>query len=114
MAGLFALSSIPDHGDGGHIIGLVTPAIQNFLHIPVYGILALLWIVTLRRQGFSTQRSMMLAILLSSAYGAVIEFFQILIPGRFASFTDVLLNLPGILLFTWGYKVSSQRPAASS
>lgn len=114
MLGVLALSSIPDHGDGGYIIGFVTPSIQNFLHIPVYGLLALLWIVALRGQGFSVQRSILLAILLSSAYGAVLEVFQFFIPGRFASLTDFFLNLTGILLSTWGYKVSSQRSAVSS
>ena len=114
MLGVLALSSIPDNGDGGYIIGFITPTIQNFLHVPVSGLLALLWNITLRGRGFSERQSILLAILLSSAYGAVIEFFQIFIPGRFASFTDVLLNLTGILLFTWGYKVSSQRSAVSS
>jgi len=114
MLGLFALSSIPDSGDGGSIIGFITPRIQNFLHLPVYGFLAILWIFTLRGRGFSERQSILLAIFLSSTYGAVMEIVQIFIPGRFASVTDFLLNLTGILLFTWGYKISRQRSAVSS
>ena len=108
------LSSLPDTGATGQAMAFVAPTVQNLLHIPAYGLLALLWILTLRSRGYSEHHSMWIAVLLSSAYGAVIEFVQILIPGRFASFTDFLLNLTGILLFTWSYKVSSQRSAVSS
>ena len=113
MVGLFVLSSIPDNGDSGFILGFVTPAIQNFLHIPVYGLLALLWIFTLRAYGAAEHRSILLAILLSAAYGGIIEFCQFWIPGRFASFMDFFLNVTGILLFTWIYKMSYQRSAIS-
>jgi len=112
MVGLFALSSIPDNGDGGFILGFVTPTIQNLLHIPVYGLLALLWIFTLRAYGSSERRSILLAILLSAAYGGILEFWQFWIPGRFASLMDFFLNVTGILLFTWIYRVRYQRSAA--
>jgi len=114
MAAIFMMASIPDTGDPGYLVAFVSPTIQNLLHIPAYGLLALLWIFTLRSRGFFEHRSMWMAILLSSAYGAVIEFFQILIPGRFASLTDFLLNLTGILLFTWIYHFSFQRSPVSS
>ncbi len=112
MVGLFALSSIPDNGDSGFILGFVTPTIQNLLHIPVYGLLALLWIFTLRAYGSSGHRSILLAILLSAAYGGIMEFWQLWIPGRFASLMDFFLNVTGILLFTWIYRVRYQRSAA--
>ena len=114
MVGIFVMSSIPDTDDAGYLEEFASPAIQNLLHIPAYGLLALLWIFTLRGHGLSTQRSILLAILLSAAYGTIIEIWQILIPGRFGSVTDFLLNLTGILLFTWGYKISYQRSAVSS
>ena len=113
MLALFMASSIPDHGDGGFILGFVTPRIQNFLHIPAFGVLAILGIVTLRNRGFSEHRSILLGILLSAAYGGVIEFWQLWIPGRFASLMDFFLNVTGILLFTWIYNVSYQRSAVS-
>jgi len=114
MVGLFVLSSIPDYGDGGYIIGLVTPTIQNLLHVPVYGLLALLWIFTLRAYGAAEHRSILLAILLSAAYGGILECWQLWIPGRFASPMDFFLNVTGILLFAWIYKVSYQRSAVIS
>jgi len=108
LVGLFVLSSIPDNGYGGYIIGLVTPTIQNFLHIPVYGLLAVLWIFTLRAYGSSKHRSILLAILLSAGYGGIMEFWQLWIPGRFASLMDFFLNGTGILLFTWIYEDDSK------
>jgi len=113
MVLLFVLSSIPDTGDRGYIIGLVTPTIQNLLHIPVYGLLALLWIFTLRAYGSSEHQSILLAILLSAAYGGIMEFWQFWIPGRFASLMDFFLNVTGILLFAWIYRVRYQRSAIS-
>ena len=104
MLGVPALSSIPDNGDGAYLMGLVPPTIQNLFHVPVYGLLALLCIFTLKGHGFSTPRSIFLAILLSATYGVVMEIVQIFIPGRFASVTDFFLNLTGILLFAWAYQ----------
>ena len=114
MVGLFVLSSIPDTGDGGYMLVSVTPTVQNLLHIPVYGMLALLWIFTLRAYGSSEHRSILLAILLSAAYGGIMEFWQLWIPGRFASLMDFFLNVTGILLFAWIYKISYQRSAVIS
>jgi len=104
MVGLFVLSSIPDNGDGGYIISFITPTIQNLLHIPVYGLLALLWIFTLRAYGSFEHRSILLAILLSVAYGGIMEIWQLWVPGRFASLMDFFLNVTGILLFVWIYQ----------
>jgi len=75
-------------------------------------LLALLWIFTLRAHGSGGHRSILLAVFLSAAYGGVIEFWQFWIPGRFASLMDFFLNVTGILLFAWIYKVSYQRSAA--
>jgi len=104
MAGILLLSSIPDTGDTGHAIASVSPTIQNVLHIPVYGLLGLLWILTLRAHRFPENRSVWIAILLSSAYGGLMEFYQIWIPGRFPSVMDFLFNVAGILLFVWVYQ----------
>jgi len=104
MASIFLLSSIPDTGDSGHVINSISPTIQNILHIPVYGLLALLWILTLRTHGFPENRSVWAAILLSSAYGGLMEIYQTWVPGRFPSVMDFLLNVAGILLFTLLYQ----------
>jgi len=95
---------MPDTGDTGQVMGFVPSTIQNILHLPVYGLLGLLWILTLRTRGFPENRSVWLAILLSSAYGGLMEFYQIWVPGRVPSATDFLVNVGGILLFTLLYK----------
>ncbi len=104
MAAIFILSSIPDTGDTGHVMALVSPTIQNILHLPAYGLLGLLWIFTLRTRGFPENRSVWLAILLSLAYGGLLEIYQIWVPGRFPSFLDFFVNVSGVLLFIWLYQ----------
>jgi len=104
MAAIFILSSIPDTGDTGQVMGFVPSTIQNILHLPVYGLLGLLWIFTLRARGVPENRSVWLAILLSSAYGGLMESYQIWVPGRFPSATDFFVNVAGILLFVWVYQ----------
>ena len=104
MAGIFLLSSMPDTGETGQGTAFISSTIQNVLHIPVYGLLGLLWIFTLRTRGFPENRSVWLAILLSSAYGGLMEIYQIWVPGRFPSAMDFFVNVAGILLFTLSYK----------
>ncbi len=104
MAVIFMLSSIPDTGDTGQIMAFVSPTIQNILHFPAYGLLGLLWILTLRTRAFPENRSIRIAILVSSAYGGLMEIYQTWVPGRFPSATDFLLNVAGILLFVWIYQ----------
>jgi len=113
MAGIFLLSSIPDTGDTGHVMASVSPTIQNVLHIPVYGFLALLWIFTLRTRGFPENKSVWAAILLSSAYGGLMELYQTWVPGRFPSVMDFFVNVAGILFFVWIYRASRQLSAFS-
>ncbi len=82
---------------------LVSPTFANMAHVPAYGLLALLWIFTLRDHGVTEHRSMCVAFLVASGYGALIELNQVWIPGRFASAFDVSFNVVGILIFIWLY-----------
>ncbi len=100
---LFLLSSIPDTGENGHLMGLVSPTGANILHVPAYGLLALLWVFTLMDYGVTEQRSMCFAFLVASAYGALTELHQVWIPGRFPSASDVMFNVAGSLIFIWLY-----------
>ncbi len=99
MCLLFILSSIP----GGRENGLVSTRVANMLHVPAYGLLALLWIFTLGDHGVTEHRSMCVAFLVASVYGALIELNQVWIPGRFPSVFDVMLNVAGSLIFIWLY-----------
>ncbi len=102
MCVLFILSSIPG-GENGHVMELVSPTVANIVHIPAYGLLALLWIFTLRDHGVTDHRSMGVAFLVASAYGALTEIHQVWVPGRFPSALDVMSNIAGGLIFIWLY-----------
>lgn len=104
MGLLLIVSSIPDHNpssrDLGHWLALIPPITQNLLHIPAYGLLTLLWIRTLRAHGIGTRPSIWIALVLASGYGALLEIYQVWVPGRFPSLWDFALNVVGILLFS--------------
>ncbi len=100
MCVLFILSSIPGGRGNGP---LVSAKLANIAHVPAYGLLALLWIFTLRDHGVTEQRSMYVAFLVASAYGALTELNQVWIPGRFPSALDVMSNITGSLMFIWLY-----------
>jgi len=111
MCVLFILSSIPGGRENGP---LVSAKVANMLHIPAYGLLALLWIVTLRDRGVTEHRSMYVAFLVASAYGALTELNQVWIPGRFPSALDVMFNVAGSLIFIWLYwRANRQRMVES-
>ncbi len=100
MGVLFILSSIPGGRENGP---LVSPTVADVLHVPAYGLLALLWIFTLRDHGITKHRSMYVALLMASAYGALTELNQVWIPGRYPSAFDVVFNVAGGLIFIWLY-----------
>jgi hypothetical protein len=105
MIGLYAVSSIPgeipDDPTMIHsIFSWFPPTVHNILHIPAYALLA--W--TLYRcllSCLSPQTGLPLVLFITSAYGALLEWHQIDIPGRYASFTDVVLNVIGAGIGTW-------------
>ncbi len=111
MCVLFILSSIPGGRENGP---LVSAKLANMLHIPAYGLLALLWIVTLRDHGITKHRSMCFAFLVASAYGALTELHQVWIPGRCASASDVMFDVAGGLIFIWLYWWAGRRLMAKS
>ena len=109
MVVLFILSSVPGSGEGGRLMDLVSPTVANIAHVPAYGLLALLWILTLRDYGVSEHRSMWVAFLVASGYGALTELYQFWVPGRFPSVLDVMSNIAGSLLFIWLYWWASRK-----
>ncbi len=104
MAGIYRLSAIP--GDAGAaglggIIAWTPPAIQNLLHIPLYGILAWLWYRTLA--GWITPLPVvyLLVFVVTAGYGVLDEWHQLTVPGRYASLTDIALNTLGSTVALW-------------
>lgn len=102
MCVLFILSSIPGFEESGDLFGL-SARVANMLHVPAYGLLALLWVFTLRDYGVTEYRSMCVAFLVASAYGALTELHQVWVPGRFPSALDVMFNVAGSVIFIWLY-----------
>ncbi len=100
MCVLFILSSIPGGRENGP---LVSAKLANIAHVPAYGLLALLWIFTLRNHGVTEHRSMCVAFLVALGYGALTELHQVWVPGRFPSAFDVMFNVAGSLTFIWLY-----------
>jgi len=106
MVGVYWLSSIPGEVDPespllSGIIAWTPPAVQNLLHIPLFGILAWLWYRTL--DAWNTQHKLALttALLLTAGFGVFDEWHQLHVPGRYASFTDIALDCAGGLLVLW-------------
>jgi VanZ family protein len=109
MLAIFGLSSVPgvipeDAAAPYQIFNWVPPALQNLLHIPVYAGLAFLWrwylAVPLRALAAT-----LMALLITISYGVFDEWYQLFVPGRYASLTDVLFNSIGaglgVLAYSW-------------
>ena len=95
----FIVSSIPgDDEQAMSLLGFVPPAIQNLLHIPLFGLLAWTWCRALAIPSRTTGRVIVLAALISIAWSVFDELHQLYVPGRFASLTDMTLNLTGIAI----------------
>jgi VanZ family protein len=103
MAGLFALSSVPDDpGKPGIGSYFPRPSIQNALHVPAYALLSYLMWRGLRGPGphgkaatFAQRHAALLAAVLATAYGVSDEVHQVFVAGRTASVTDALANALG-------------------
>ena len=105
-AGIYWLSSIPGNIDPEEagiywIISWTPPALQNLLHIPLFGILAWLWYQTLHAWNIRHATALTITFLLGAAFGVFDEWHQLHVPGRYASFTDIALNCVGIILALW-------------
>ncbi len=107
MVGLYWLSSIPGEPSPEDpavyiVVTWVPPALQNLLHIPVYGVLAWLWRWAL--EAWTTRALGIIAGLLTAGYGIVDELHQALVPGRYGSLSDMSLNLIGAAIGVWAYQ----------
>jgi len=108
MLVIFILSHIPS-GTNSQIdyarFKWFTEELSNLLHIPLFGGLTYLWVKYFQCLGYPEKKIKYAALLLSLLYGISDEAHQYFIPGRFASFSDLLLNLVGIVLVLKFYPV---------
>ena len=71
--------------------------LQKIMHVATYAILAVLWMWTLESVESRIVRTA-LAIIATVGMGAVLEWHQTRVPGRFGTIFDVLLNTLGALV----------------
>jgi len=94
---LFGISLIPMDRpiEGLGFIFAIEPTTQNLLHIPVYMVLAILWLQVLQPHEMAGRRKVVLVFLLSSLIGIVTELIQTSVPGRYPSLLDTTFNVMG-------------------
>ena len=99
------ISSIPDQSLWGNG-ALCERIISNLAHIPAYALLSFLWL-----KSFAGSTSRNHIITSSFILGGLMlfaisdEFHQSFVPGRSASFMDIALDLIGIILGLWAFKI---------
>ena len=97
MAWLSLVPGYPDEDDPALVVavGTVPALVQNTMHLVLYAALTLLWAATLVR---SVTRPAHWAAVLVFLYGGALEVAQILVPGRYPSLLDIVLNGTGVVL----------------
>jgi VanZ family protein len=101
MVGIFCLSSISDQGAANNTLNplaWISPNVQNFLHLPVYGGLASLWFWALRHWVTESGYKYLLALLFTLGYGLLDEWHQTFVAGRFGTLTDVGFDVMGAVI----------------
>jgi VanZ family protein len=99
MAALLLLSSIPGDASQDNLVGMifewVTPGWQNLLHIPLYAGLAASWLWALAQYPRRLRHPLTTSLMLTLLWGIVDETYQLGVPGRYGSLTDLALNMLG-------------------
>ena len=98
MTVLFLLSSIPgDTPDNpvGKLFQWISPGWQNLLHIPLYAGLAASWLWALARYPLGHRHRLGTSLVLTMLWAIVDETYQMGVPGRYGSLTDLALNMLG-------------------
>ena len=98
MGLLFIVAIEPDTGSPDDLMSSIHPTVANLLHVPAYGILGWLWILSLRGRGLVKSRVVGVTLAVCVLYGAALELVQTVVPGRFVSVWDVLANLAGVVI----------------
>ena len=105
------LSSIPDNDSTvvSSFLQMLDPTLQNMLHIPLFGGLALLWVLSLHNWPLAEKSVLYAGFIISSIYSLVDEAHQFLVPGRYPGLIDIILNNIGVTLAVlWCYYSPNQ------
>lgn len=99
MLAIYGLSSIPDTGAPETALQTafqwVSPTLQNLLHIPLYAGLCYVWFWALSGMNHSVLERCFGAIAVTVVFGVFDEWHQMIVPGRYGSLTDMMLNSLG-------------------
>jgi VanZ family protein len=101
MAALLLLSSVPGNqtaGPVGQVFQWITPQWQNLLHVPLYAGLAASWLWALARHPMQRVARLSIALLVTLIWAALDETYQMSVPGRYSSLTDMAMNALGAFL----------------
>ena len=106
MALLYWLSSLPgtplpEDTSLYAVFRWVPSSVQNALHFPAFAALGLAWCWALAAWLRSRSTAAIGAFVIASAYAVLDEWHQSLVPGRFASLTDVVLDVGGTAFGIW-------------
>ncbi len=100
MGLIFISSSIPmdKNADVPKFIISLDPTLKNLLHIPVFGLLAFLWLKSFTKHFILTFTKVIITLIITILFGCLEEFHQTFVSGRYGSLTDMLLNIVGIFM----------------
>ena len=102
IAVIVALSVLPGRAQPGDsafvwLVSMTPAPLQKLMHGVAYAAVALLWMWTLEKMNPMPLR-MALTFTLSVGIGAVLEWYQTSVPGRFGTLSDAILNAVGSLV----------------
>ena len=99
MGVIHLLSSLPDtetpQNLAEKLLRWATPELQNLLHIPLFGGLSTAWYWALRPLFRHRNRILLLSFLIPAGYAFFDEWYQLQVPGRYGSLTDITLDMIG-------------------
>ncbi len=101
-AAIVALSIVPGEpqpGDSAFAWAVArTPTLlQKLMHVVVYGLLTMLLVWALEAAGWSPLRAYACGVFVAVALGALLEWVQLSVPGRFGTLYDLALNVAGVI-----------------
>jgi VanZ family protein len=96
IAYLSLVPGYPEEDDPALVqaVALVPSLLQNTMHCALYAVLTVLWAATLVRW----KRPILWAACFAAGYGALLEYAQLFVPGRYPGLLDIGLNTLGVLI----------------
>ena len=101
MLFIFALSSIPGQAFEPIFINSI---IANMAHIPLFGLLAFLWMKAFDNKKVRFNKAIIYTIIITIVYAAFDEFHQSFVPGREASLGDFAMDTLGCIAAIYLYR----------